>query len=225
MISNRIRITNGRITLPYGFWLINFTKRICIYYLLYMYRDCHWAYKLNVWDGVLRQPMGIQIYVFRNVFNIATGRMYSDSHWAYVLRYPLGVLLYISKNCINIATGRFLGMYFDCNCTQTATGHIGLLLMGLYRYYNWRYMYEFFSKPFWGSYWVYKLHFLILYYYCHGAFFVYISMDRQLRHWLSSFFHGFEVILVTVKQLSLGVNYRYNFIWPVWTSALWFPFV
>ena len=59
--------------------------------------------------------MDVQIYVSRTVFNIATGRMYGDSHWAYVLRQPLGVLLCISRDCTNIATGRF------CVCILTAT--------------------------------------------------------------------------------------------------------
>ena len=57
--------------------------------------------------------MDVQIYVSKTVFNIATGRMYGDSHWAYVLRQPLGVLLCISRDCI--ATGRF------CVCILTAT--------------------------------------------------------------------------------------------------------
>ena len=50
--------------------------------------------------------MGVQIYVSRTVFNIATGRMYGDA---------TGHTFCISRDCTNVATGRF------CVCILTAT--------------------------------------------------------------------------------------------------------
>ena len=68
LISNRIGITNGRITLPYGFWMIIFTKRICIYYLLHMYRDCHCAYKLNLLGQSFEAANGRRDLCFQDCF-------------------------------------------------------------------------------------------------------------------------------------------------------------
>ena len=95
---------------------------------------------------VLRKPLGLCIYNFRDRINIAAGRIQWDSHWAWV---------YISRDCIKITTGRvywsshwvyrfaFTGtvlilplgikcVYIDFNCIGIAT--VWLLSLSVFVY-------------------------------------------------------------------------------------------
>ena len=71
-------------------------------------------------------------------------------------------------------------------------------------------------------YWVYKLAFSGIVLMLPRGVFGYISYTMSL---IVEFFQRVAIIVVTAEQLPLGANYWYNYVWTVWTTFLWFPFI
>ena len=131
---------------------------------------------------VLILPLGV--YISRDCIDIASGRVYWDSHWACrfvftgtVLMLPLGIkCVYIDFICIGIATGRrnlpccycsiivteHICIFIDCTCYWDCHWAYKSSLLGPCWYDNWAYVYASPFQWYWDSHWAYNCIFLRL---------------------------------------------------------------
>ena len=161
---NRVGIASGRISLLYCYCIWLSSQSIFVYLLIAhilrlslsirvkfigtMLIQPLGACTFSSISAVLRQPMGVWVYISRDCINIAIGCVYWGSNWAYkfafiwtVLMLPLGIkCVYIDFNCIGIATGR---------------RKFTILLLLDYR--HWAYLYISWLNMNWDCHWAYKL--------------------------------------------------------------------